>query len=109
MKKASTKEARKDDDGVRSEYDFTGGTRGKHYRAMQAGYTITVHKPDGETLVKEVSPRKGLVVLAPDVQKYFPDSESVNTALRSLIKLIPRKRAEGVKESKAPKRSQQST
>ena len=74
---------------MRTEYDFSGGVRGKHYRAMQNGYTIIIHKADGSTLVKEVKPAKGTVVLAPEVRKYFPDSESVNTALRSLIRLIP--------------------
>ena len=29
------------------------------------------------------------IELDPDVKKYFPDSESVNQALRGLIKLIP--------------------
>ena len=90
MKKTSTKPAERDD--MRAEYDFTGGVRGKHYRDMQAGYTITIHKADGSTVVKEVKPQTGTVVLEPDVQSYFPDSESVNTALRSLISLIPAER-----------------
>ena len=30
-------------------------------------------------------------MLEPDVRQYFPDSEAVNHALRSLIALIPRK------------------
>ena len=30
-------------------------------------------------------------MLEPDVRQYFPDSEAVNNALRSLIALIPRK------------------
>ena len=92
MKKVSTRKTQTGDDSIRDEYDFTGGIRGKHYRAMQSGYTITIHQPNGETVVKEVKPQEGGVVLAPDVREYFPDSESVNTALRSLIKLIPRKR-----------------
>ena len=91
MKKVSTKTTHTDGDDMRAEYDFTGGTRGKHYRAMQAGYTITIHHADGTKDVKEIKPLEGSVVLAPDVREYFPDSESVNTALRSLIKLIPRK------------------
>jgi hypothetical protein len=74
---------------MRSEYDFSGGTRGRHYRAMQAGYTITVHQSDGSTLVEEVRPVAGAVVLDPDVREFFPDSESVNATLRSLIRLIP--------------------
>lgn len=92
MKKASPEARQKNDDRVRPEYDFTGGIRGRHYRAMLAGYTITIHQPDGTTLVQDVKPQEGAVVLAPDVLEYFPDSESVNTALRTLIKLIPRKR-----------------
>jgi len=92
MKKASTKTTQADGDNMRAEYDFTGGTRGKHCRAMQAGYTITIHRADGTKEVKEIKPPEGTVVLAPDVREYFPDAESVNTALRSLIKLIPRKR-----------------
>jgi hypothetical protein len=77
---------------MRDEYNFAGGIRGKLYRAMQAGYTITIHQPDGTTVVKEVKPQEGTIVLAPDVREYFPDSESVNTVLRSIIKLIPGKR-----------------
>ncbi len=81
--------AERDEANMRSEYDFSGGTRGRHYRAMQAGYTITVHQSDGSTLVEEVRPVAGAVVLDPDVREFFPDSESVNATLRSLIRLIP--------------------
>lgn len=77
------------EEDMRPEYDFSGGARGRHYRAMQAGYTITVHQSDGTTLVQDVRPVAGAVVLDPDVREYFPDSESVNAALRSLIRLIP--------------------
>ena len=77
---------------MRPEYDFRGGVRGKHSRAMAAGYTITEHHADGTTTVKQVKPPEGSVLLAPDVRPYFPDAESVNAALRSLIKLIPEKR-----------------
>jgi hypothetical protein len=92
MKKGQTKTTQTDAENMRAEYDFTVGIRGKHYRVMQAGYTITIHHADGTTEVKEVKPQEGAVVLAPDVREYFPDSEAVNTALRSLIKLIPGKR-----------------
>ena len=60
MKKAVTKADQKDND-MRAEYDFTGGVRGKHYRAMQAGYTITIRKEDGSTVVKEVKPKEEVV------------------------------------------------
>ena len=66
--------------------------RGKHCRAMQAGYTITVHKADGTTVVKDVMPKRNAVLLEPDVQAHFPDSKSVNKALRCLIPLLPKKR-----------------
>ena len=92
MKKALTETVQTQDDDMRAEYDFTGGVRGKHYRAMQAGYTITIHKADGTTLVNEVKPVEGAIILEPDVRKYFPDSVSVNTTLRSLIRLIPAQR-----------------
>jgi len=37
-------------------------------------------------------PKEGVVILEPDVRSYFPDSESVNRVLRTLIKLIPTKK-----------------
>jgi hypothetical protein len=89
-----------DGTSMRSEYDFSGGVRGKHYRQMSDGYKITVHHPDGTSTIQEIMPEKGAVVLAPDVQKYFPDSESVNTVLRTLIKLVPFKRKPTLKELK---------
>lgn len=91
MKKACTKMVQIEDNNIRTEYDFKGGVRGKHYRAMQAGYTVTIHKADGTTVVKDVIPKKGAVVLESDIQAYFPDSESVNSALRCLIPLLSKK------------------
>ncbi len=41
-------------------------------------------------LSETVSDKAGMVMLEPDVQKYFPDSESVNHALRCLIPLLNR-------------------
>ena len=76
---------------LRAEYDFAGGVRGKHYRAMQDGYTITIRKANGKTVVKNVMPRAGAVLLERDVRTYFPDSKSVNKALRCLIPLLHKK------------------
>lgn len=87
-----------ENDEMLEEYDFTGGVRGKYAEAMQAGYTITIHEEDGTTLVKEVHPQ-GSIVLEPDVRKYFPDSESVNRTLRSLITLIPDKQKPARKQA----------
>ncbi len=85
-------------DTMRAQDDFKGGVRGKHYRAMQNGYTVTTHRANGTTVVKEVKPAAGTIVLEPDVRRYFPDSDSVNTALRSLIQLIPSHRKSAVKK-----------
>ena len=52
---------------MRPEYDFSKGERGKY--------------------AKHYARAKNLVILAPDVLPYFPDSESVNKALRALVKL----------------------
>lgn len=49
------------------EYDFKGGERGKY----AARYALDTHR----------------VVLAPDVAQVFPDSQSVNRALRTLIRI----------------------
>jgi hypothetical protein len=55
-------------DDMRPEYDFSGAERGRHHLQYKAS-GITV------------------VVLDPDVAKAFPDSESVNRALRLLLDL----------------------
>jgi hypothetical protein len=75
-------------------YDFTGKkvVRGKHAKAMHEGYVVTIHKEDGTTLVQNFTSQKNAVILDNDVRAYFPNSESVNKALRSLIALIPEKR-----------------
>lgn len=99
MKKGVTKMIQVEDNDMRAEYDLRGGVRGKHYRAMQAGYTITVHKADGTTVVKDVMPKEGAVFLEPDIRTYFPDSESVNRALRCLIPLLPKKRRPKAKKA----------
>lgn len=99
MKKAVTKMTQAEDNDMRAEYDFMGGVRGKHYKAVQAGYTITIHKADGTTVTKDVMPKVGAVVLEPDIRAYFPDSESVNRALRCLIPLLPKKRRTKAKKA----------
>lgn len=53
-------------DEMRPEYDFSGGVRGKYYKEYLQG--------------------TNMVRLEPDVAAVFPDSESVNQALRVLIK-----------------------
>ena len=92
MKKEKTSKARQQaDDEMRPEYDFRGGVRGKHYQAYRRGHTVTIHKTDGSKLVQHFTLEDGAVMLEPDVRAYFPDSESVNSALRCLIPLLPQK------------------
>jgi hypothetical protein len=57
------------------EHDFSKGVRGKYAKRFEAGSNI--------------------IVLSPDVAEVFPDSDSVNEALRMLIKSA-RKRVEKV-------------
>ena len=89
-------------DDMLPEYDFTGkkSVRGKHAKAMREGYTETIHQQDGAILVQNFTLQENAVILDADVRSYFPDSESVNRALRALIALIPEKRP-SVGEGKA--------
>lgn len=75
------------------EYDFSGqqGVRGKYYAAYQQGHTVRITEADGSVTTQYFTLEDGAVLLAPDVREYFPDSESVNQALRGLIRLIPHK------------------
>jgi len=87
-KKKITKQAPQDDEML-PEYEFRGGVRGKHYKAYRNGHTVTVHKSDGTAQIQHFKLEEGAVMLETDVRKYFPDSESVNKALRGLITLLP--------------------
>ncbi len=67
MKKANNK---KKADDLRPEYDLSklkNGVRGKYAKRFKKG--------------------TNLVLLSPDVAKYFPDEQSVNDALRSLVSI----------------------
>ena len=72
-------------DEMRAEYDFSDGVRGKHYKAYRQGHLVKVEKQDGSTEVHYFALEEGSVMLDPDIRQHFPDSESVNKALRSLI------------------------
>jgi hypothetical protein len=91
MKKDISEPVNTENSDMRPEYDFTGGVRGKHHEALRQGYTVKVYQTDGTTLVQHFKLEEGTVVLEPDVRKYFPDSEAVNTALRCLIPLVENK------------------
>ena len=81
-------------DDMLPEYDFTnmkGGVRGKYANAYREGHTVEIRKADGTTSTQYFRLADGAVMLEPDVREYFPDSEAVNRALRSLIAIAPRK------------------
>ena len=95
MKKAKTEERTTVED-MRPEYDFStmkGGVRGKYCKAYREGHKVVVHKEDGTDSVQYFKLEDGAVMLEPDVRKYFPTSDAVNKALRSLIEIIPVKRS----------------
>ena len=81
-------EASETNDDLRPEYDFRGAVRGRHYKPLHEGHTVEIHKSDGTTVVEQHTLAKGTVWLEPDVRTWFPDSASVNQALRSLITLL---------------------
>ncbi len=54
---------------MRAEYVFSDGVRGKHSKAMQSGYTITIRNADGTTVTKDVTPKEDTIVLEPDVRE----------------------------------------
>ena len=98
MKKVNNNLPKDYDDGMLPEYDFSGkkGVRGKYYLGRQKGYTVRIHNEDGTITVQNFGPT---ITLETDVAAYFPDSESVNNALRTLIALVPNKQV-GEKQAK---------
>lgn len=70
-----------------AEYDLKDkkGVRGKYHDAFKKGYTVRVYEDDG------AFSSEYFASIAPDVHEYFPDSDAINSALRSLIALIPDK------------------
>ncbi|MEA3342048.1 MAG: hypothetical protein U9R15_18950 [Chloroflexota bacterium] len=80
------------DDDMRPEYNFADGVRGKHYKVLrEAGYIVRIYNDDGTVTERLVAGEK-TVVLEPDVYEYFPDSQAVNHALRTLISLVREQR-----------------
>jgi hypothetical protein len=61
---------------LRDEYDFSKGVRGKYAQRFAEGTNV--------------------VVLSPDVAEYFPDSATVNTALRALVNIARKKTKKSV-------------
>ena len=68
----------KNDPDMLEEYDFSGGVRGKYVSKYKEG--------------------TNLVILDPELIEYFPDSASVNEALKSLAKLMKKYRNKGAEQ-----------
>ena len=68
--------------------DIAKGVRGKYHQAYQQGHTVKILHEDGTVSTQYFTLEDGAVLLSPDVREYFPDSDSVNQALRQLIGLI---------------------
>jgi len=84
----------KTDEEMLPEYDFNtmkDGQRGKYYQAYRDGHSVSIDQPDGTRIIHYFTLQEGAVMLDPEVRAYFPDTESVNNALRGLIDLIPPK------------------
>lgn len=80
MKKVKNQAANGD---VRPEYDFSGAVRGKYYERFRQSSNV--------------------VLLDPDVSEAFPNSESVNQALRALASAA-RKSGRVMRRPSSPKR-----
>jgi len=93
MKNSTSKQIVKDE--MLPEYDFSKGERGKFYKPLRYGYNVTVNHPDGTVTTEQYKLIDGAILLDPDVREFFPDSESVNTALRSLIKMTGETQTKG--------------
>ena len=70
------------EDTMRDEYDFTGGVRGKYAARLAESSNI--------------------VLLDEDVSRVFPDSRSVNEALRELVRIAERCGQATLTPSRAP-------
>jgi len=78
-------------DDIKAEYDFSkmkDGVRGKYYKAYRDGHKVKIYKMDGSTTIQHFTLEDGAVMLEPEIKKYFPDSNSVNNALRCLIPFL---------------------
>ena len=91
MRNTNSEKQNSEDADMLPEYDFRGGVRGKHHKAYRRGHTVKISRTNGSAAIHHFTPQEDTVILDPDVREYFPDSESVNNALRSLIMLIPQK------------------
>ena len=71
------------DPDMLEEYDFSKGVRGKYAKRYAGGTNV--------------------VLIDPDVAEFFPDQDTVNDALRSLIKIIKKRQSRFAEQAKERK------
>lgn len=49
---------------MKSEYDFSGGIRGKHYKVYQQGHSVKINHPDGTHTIRQYDSDNNLVLSA---------------------------------------------
>lgn len=103
MKKANSNPKTSDDDML-PEYNFKGqkGARGKYYLGPKQAHSVHVRHADGTITKQNFDTLQKVILLDADIAARFPDSESVNRALRTLISLAPEKQ---IREKKAEYRT----
>ena len=69
------------DPDMLEEYDFSKGVRGKYAKRYAEGTNV--------------------VLLDPDVAEFFPDHDTVNDALRSLVKVIKKRQDRFTEQSES--------
>lgn len=65
--------------------------RGKYYAGKDQAHAVHIYHEDGTVTKREFSSLQKVILLDADIAEHFPDSESVNRTLRTLIKLVPEK------------------
>ncbi|MFI5201400.1 MAG: hypothetical protein ACHQNE_03340 [Candidatus Kapaibacterium sp.] len=90
MKSTKRKKSRPDEEDVmKPHYDFSKGEKPNYAKRFRNGAIITVKGSNGSRHKRIEA--KSLVILDADVSKVFPDTQSVNAALRHLIQAVPKR------------------
>ena len=77
---------------MRSHYDFSKGEKPNYAKRFSEGAEIMIHSTNGKQPKKKIIQKQSLIILDADVSSVFPDTKSVNAALRHLIAALPKKK-----------------
>ena len=68
MRRAKHKSSEESEENeMREEYDFSGGVRGKHFRAYRQGHTVKIARADGSTEEHYFTQEDGAVIIDPAI------------------------------------------